>query len=275
MARRRDDDDDDYEDEDRPRKKRKQQSSNSTTIIIVLAVGFGASFFCCIPIMIALLLPAVQQAREAARRTESKNRLKQIGLAAHNFHDVHAHFPPLNAPPITGEVPQSWMTDLLPYVDQAAVYNQINRKAPWNDPSNQTMMRVIITTYLNPTVRDDKDSVTGYAFGHYAGNVRIFGGEKPISIRDIRDGTSNTILAGSVTNGLRPWGDPTNLRDPGAGMGPGPNQFVHGYSAGANGQWGANFLMADGSVRWIGSQVDVETMKRLADPNDGQPVGDF
>ena len=85
-----------------------------------------------IAVLIALLLPAVQQARESARRTQCKNNLKQLGLAMHNYHDVHGQFPQnydsggnCNQNPPTSNT-WSWLTMCLPYIDQSAIYNQIN-----------------------------------------------------------------------------------------------------------------------------------------------------
>jgi prepilin-type N-terminal cleavage/methylation domain-containing protein/prepilin-type processing-associated H-X9-DG protein len=74
-----------------------------------------------IAVLIALLLPAVQQAREAARRTQCRNNLKQFGLATHNYHDNFGRFP-------MGSSSAEWCVEtfLLPYLDQAAIYNQIN-----------------------------------------------------------------------------------------------------------------------------------------------------
>ncbi|QDT98915.1 Type II secretion system protein G precursor [Gimesia aquarii] len=83
-----------------------------------------------IAILIALLLPAVQQAREAARRTQCKNNLKQLGLALHNYHDVYRMFPALVYQPTNltaGNTPGwGWCSMLLPYIDQAPLYNQMN-----------------------------------------------------------------------------------------------------------------------------------------------------
>ena len=78
-----------------------------------------------IAILIALLLPAVQQAREAARRTECKNNLHQLGLALHNYHDAHKVFPYAASYNAIGSK-HTWVEFVLPYIDQAPLYNQIN-----------------------------------------------------------------------------------------------------------------------------------------------------
>lgn len=77
-----------------------------------------------IAVLIALLLPAVQQAREAARRTQCKNNLKQMGLALHNYHDVFNMFPP-GVIATGGGWGMSWYMRILPYVDQAPVFNKL------------------------------------------------------------------------------------------------------------------------------------------------------
>jgi prepilin-type N-terminal cleavage/methylation domain-containing protein len=88
-----------------------------------------------IAILIALLLPAVQQAREAARRTQCRNHLKQLMLAAHNYHDVYNGFPPgcmhSQVPRSGGNSasfgPSFW-APLLPYLDQGPLFNQLTRR---------------------------------------------------------------------------------------------------------------------------------------------------
>ena len=80
-----------------------------------------------IAILIALLLPAVQQAREAARRTQCRNNLKQYGLAIHNYHDAFGTFPLGAGGPAGNRLPRlTWQIRILPYMDQAPVYNRVD-----------------------------------------------------------------------------------------------------------------------------------------------------
>lgn len=113
-----------------------------------------------IAVLIALLLPAVQQAREAARRTQCRNNMKQIGLAIHNYHDAHKVFPPGETSnwrddPLYGHGPG---VDLLPYIDQANVYNRFNLSmSTWvccggdTDPIHNAAIATIIPAYICPS----------------------------------------------------------------------------------------------------------------------------
>ncbi|MBX3442089.1 MAG: DUF1559 domain-containing protein [Planctomyces sp.] len=119
-----------------------------------------------IAILIALLLPAVQQAREAARRTQCKNNLKQIGLAFHNYHDTANMFPPgynviIQPPALLDHNTKSAFVRLLPYIDQQPLYNQIDQAVPMMmgppgyDPviqqRNTDLAQVIIPVYVCPS----------------------------------------------------------------------------------------------------------------------------
>src|SRR6478609_9116964 len=107
-----------------------------------------------IAVLIALLLPAVQQAREAARRTQCRNNLKQIGLALHNYHDAYQLFPPgyvdrNGNPDLTPDNDLGpgwgWASFILPQLDQGNVYNQINFNIGVGLGSNATVSKLSMT----------------------------------------------------------------------------------------------------------------------------------
>ncbi len=108
-----------------------------------------------IAILVALLLPAVQQAREAARRSTCKNNLKQLGLALHNYHDTHNMFPinwmGLDYTTNNGTPSFSWVTYILPYIEQGALYDTINFNLDLIDPNNLAASLQPIPALLCPT----------------------------------------------------------------------------------------------------------------------------
>ncbi|MCA9034753.1 MAG: DUF1559 domain-containing protein [Planctomycetaceae bacterium] len=203
-----------------------------------------------IAILIALLLPAVQQAREAARRTQCRNNMKQLGLALHNYHDVHNTFPPtqiftyFTAAPGGAGVPRNhtWISLILPYLEQANLYSSINFSEPMFNPSTGQFQQLAngqtIVSQQLPTLQCPSDpgfsGNTGISHGlshtNYAGTMGWdwwYRQNHPISgafqnlgntrIRDIVKGTSSTILVGECsTQGFEPpAGIPGHLRSGG------------------------------------------------------------
>jgi len=199
-----------------------------------------------IAILIALLLPAVQQAREAARRTQCKNNLKQLGLAMHNYHDVHNGFPVAQFGCCWG----TWVVGIMPYIDQANLYNryEFNRKyvipiddARYNHAVNLPVTRTRLAALSCPSdgefrpfsnITNHNYAVnfgnTGYAQQATLNGVTFRGAPFAISghnvpavnkkFRDITDGTSNTMLVaevlqgqGSDLRGFSWWGDATQF----------------------------------------------------------------
>ena len=162
-----------------------------------------------IAILIALLLPAVQQAREAARRSQCKNNLKQLGLALHNYHNSHLTFPP-------GVIQQAdlgeqwtWPFHLLPYIDQGPLYNQLNTNHYTGGCTyNGSVMGTQLPALLCPSDTPANNNWTCYALINYLANtgvgivrketvpthnVGVFYQQSKTRIRDITDGTSVTI----------------------------------------------------------------------------------
>ncbi|MFH1304764.1 MAG: DUF1559 domain-containing protein [Planctomycetota bacterium] len=260
-----------------------------------------------IAILIALLLPAVQQAREAARRSQCKNNLKQFGVAFHNYHDIHKAFPPgvINRPsagwasqcvnmsngvalPNDNYRAWGWGTFILPLIDQAPLYNilkpdgcrmpdagdSFGSNTPLNDPFP-------VFRCPSDTGPDINAMHQSYSTTNYVVNEQFGSGNSRVRIRDITDGTSNTLLlgerrlkrdpAGKRHGGAIIWGRSNNtdaankfrvnwpINTPTAttsnsNAGSGDSGCTrHGTSSSHAG--GAHFLMADGAVRFISENI--------------------
>jgi prepilin-type N-terminal cleavage/methylation domain-containing protein len=165
-----------------------------------------------IGILIALLLPAVQAAREAARRSQCTNNLKQLVLAGHNYHDVHKTFPRISYPQTGRGQWEGFSVHLmlLPFIEQDAVYEQVVWPTQWHAQSATIRDHVIAgfrcpsdQEYPNNTGNNNYPVSTGASLG-WAGNGQengVFRRDRETPIADIRDGTSNTIFAGEHRTG--------------------------------------------------------------------------
>lgn len=207
--------------------------------------------------------PMFEFSMEAAKRMSSRNNLKQIGLGGLNYHDTSGHFPPGCTVDRQGRLLHGWMTFLLPYVEQGPLFDRVDLQRPWTDPQQATVFATRLSDYMNPGLRDSEDSA-GPAPSHYAGNVHLLGGNEPRTQSSIEDGLSNTIWAGEVVEQIKPWGYPANWRDPAQGIGRSPDGF--GGPWGKRGNRGANFVLLDGSVKFIHSETAPEVLRALATP---------
>ncbi len=124
----------------------------------------------------------------------SKNNLKQIAIAFHNYHDTNKTFPPAASTDKDGKALLSWRVHLLPYLDQAPLYRQFHLDEPWDSEHNKTLIEKIPPVFVAPLQRGlAKAGKTVYLVPTGAGTV--FDGKVGLGLRDIKDGTSNTILA--------------------------------------------------------------------------------
>ena len=300
-----------------------------------------------IGILIALLLPAVQAAREAARRSQCTNNLKQLGISLHNYHDTYKGFPCGFI--VSGAAPQEfgWGSLVLPFMEQSSLGDQMNvtrsnltavlmADPGLADPLTQT----VLSSYRCPSdVTEDlnnhrplTDPFAGWEMGtsNYVGNGGwgvaasaaltgdprgIYGANKSYKMRDVTDGTSNTMaiserdgdncLAG-VWPGIDLGTDPSStavIEGP-SGIAaiahfcdvkindPDSARCDRGVSSLHPG--GANSLFTDGSVHFLSETIDFNnngkqfssgigsgdiavfgTYQLLSIRNDGRPVGEF
>lgn len=267
-------------------RRKKKQGMSGWMIAGIVALCL-APVFCCGGIMLfALLGPAVQQAQQAAQRSQSQNNLKQIGLAGHNFHSVHGAFPPHTKLSEANYAHQlgsfdpsrprmSWMTASLPFVGRTDLWDRAREDldVPFDDPSVADVYETRVEPYLSPAA---PPSAGGLAPAHYAGNVHLLGEEFSGQMRDVTDGMSSTIYAGEVDPiGGNPaaWGDPDNLRDPADGLNV-PGGFGSSWKNG-DGSGGVQVVLGDGSVRFLSGNVDPAVLRALGTPAGGEVVGDF
>ena len=190
-----------------------------------------------IAILVSLLLPAVQQAREAARRTQCKNNLKQLGIALHNYHDTHSTFPNQASSSLYG---YSALSQLLPSLDQGNLYNAFDFSqplqvgVPWRPAVNPTMVEIVrqpLSVLICPSESGDP-IYTDPNGNQWAGsNYLVNGGSgrgtnycsrlndglfwrgSKTQFRDLTDGVSNTVFMAEVLFGNRAP-DTTALEDP-------------------------------------------------------------
>jgi prepilin-type N-terminal cleavage/methylation domain-containing protein len=127
----------------RPNPSRAQRAGFTLIELLVVIAIIG--------VLVSLLLPAVQQAREAARRTQCKNNLKQLGLAFHNFENTYSYLPSSLRPPTAGTVRFSVLTQLLPYLDQGTIFNQYNQTINWSVGTNIPLSKTPLPVFQCPS----------------------------------------------------------------------------------------------------------------------------
>ncbi|QDV18352.1 hypothetical protein Pan153_30090 [Gimesia panareensis] len=208
-------------------------------------------------LLIALAMPAIQQAREAARRQTSKNNLKQIGLALHNYHDIYACFPPGGIIRQDGMAMHGWMMSITLFLSQNDLSVRLDYDQPWNSPQNAPVYAVSIPAFLIQG-RDLGRTSDGYGITFYMGNPNLLHRNQTVRLREITKGSSHTWFAGEVAGNYQPWGYPFNWRSLGTKLCDGPNSF--GQPA-----WGGGHLLrADGNVTFISDQASPRILQALA-----------
>ena len=248
-----------------------------------------------IVVILAVLLPAIQRSRQDARRVQCKNNLKQFGLALHNYHDVHKLFPPgwVSREGAPGSGPRiGWQTFILPYFDQAPLYNRIDFNKPPHEADGKPnkAFQTVLAAYRCPVdPAPDLNPLRGeYATSNYSGNYGdfpprlsplglgdawpgavdapmksrgIFARNSSVGMRDITDGSSNTFMVGerSFASGAAIWVGVTDnaheddtLTD--VSHRSRPNAGWSSYSSRHAG--GVHMLMCDGAVRFVSDTIE-------------------
>lgn len=238
-----------------------------------------------IGILVSLLLPAVQQVREAARQMSCKNNLHQIGIAIHNYHDTLGTLPVgcLQWRGFSGASQRkqfAWSAFILPYMEQQPLHSQIDFGVPYDHPSNKSAASVRIPTYLCPTV-PSKEQLRGPT--HYGG---IYGEilltraqddgllvyDRAFRFRDCTDGLNQTLIVAEDALGPDPeWINGRNvfvvahgINDPTAWIGDNEIRSLHPSLA--------MVLFAGGNVRALPETIDRTVLGSLVTRAGGEVI---
>ncbi|MDR1382845.1 MAG: DUF1559 domain-containing protein [Planctomycetaceae bacterium] len=224
------------------------------TALLVLGIFFG--IFLTLPL---LLLPAVQAARESARRMHCNNQIKLLGLVMHDYADAQGRFPPAYTLDADGEPLHSWRVLLLPYLGEEKLYKKIRLDEPWDSEYNRQFHNQMPSVFRCPSCRHgNPNSDTTY--------VMIFGDNTigqtdgiGVSWSDITDGSSNTIMFIEQDTPVC-WMSPD---DEGSSV---DWSSIKSHGNGFNTAW------CDGSARFISQPVDEEMIQAALTINGGEDV---
>ncbi len=240
-----------------------------------------------IGVLVALLLPAVQAARNAARRTSCGNNLRQIAIALQAYHDVHESFPPGGIEPrlIAGPSGRqlAWSAFLLPYMEQQSLYDQIDLTKAFDSSENAAAAATVVETYLCPSVSRQSRQVDGRAACDYGGiyGERINSPNSPpkgtmlydrtVADRDIRDGASHTLIVSEDSQWKDgQWINALNVFDQAFAINAAP-PFENDIRSEHPG--GANAALCDGSVRFLDEQMDLELLGAICTRAGNEELG--
>jgi prepilin-type processing-associated H-X9-DG protein len=241
------------------------QKSSATMWIVILVAALGAAVVCG-GILLALLLPAVQAAREAARRAQCTNDLHLISLALLQYESEHKSFPPACTTDQNGRPMHSWRVAILPYMDQRALYGRFDLNEPWDSPKNRALASQMPREFRCPSDSLAGENETSYVMLTGPGTV---GGERgkggtPLDDISIHNGAATTISVVEVSGLKIPWTEPRDITVDELLQRVGTGQTPH--------LRGFNIAMCDGSVHLVPVTIDREILRRMAVYN-GEPPG--
>jgi hypothetical protein len=213
----------------------------------------------------AVLLPAVEKVRMAAAHTQSTNNLKQLALAMHAYLDVYKTFPAHAIYDKQGRPLLSWRVAVLPFIEQQNLYQQFHLDEPWDSEHNKKLIARMPRILRSP-LSNAAPGKTTYLVP--VGKDTVFPpGPKGIQIRDITDGTSNTIMIVEADDDHAvTWTRPDDLNY-------NPQQPLKGLGGKVAGQFIAAF--ADGSVRIITRTINLNSLRALFTRNAGDLPGNY
>ncbi len=207
------------------------------------------------------LVVAAGKAREAARRLQSVNNLKQLALAMHNYHDKNGTFPPQAVYSKDGKPLLSWRVLVLPYLEQQNLYREFKLDEPWDGAHNKKLLAKMPKVFLLPGPKPKHPYGTFYQ--GFVGKSAFFEGKKGLQITDFTDGTSNTIMVVEAAKDV-PWTKPEDVPF-------GPGKLLPLLGKHFRGLF--NAALCDGAVRGISTAIKEPTLRAAVTRDGGETLG--
>jgi len=217
--------------------------------------------------MLLVILPAWFPRYEESPRANCTNNLKQFGIALHNYRDACGVFPPAYFADADGKPMHSWRIILLPYFEDPALKDlskQYRFNEPWNSPHNLKLADKMPPVYRCPASDGPKGEANYLAV---VGKETGWPGADSLTLRQIRDGTANTIALVEVANSGINWLDPRDLSVDEA-----LQKIESQHTADRMHARGAHHLDFTGSVHFLNSDIDRETYRALLTANGGEKL---
>jgi hypothetical protein len=213
----------------------------------------------------SLLATVAVGARKPAQRSQCANNLKQLALAMYNFHDAYGSFPPSASYDGKSKKLLSWRVHLLPFVEAQALYEQFHLDEPWDSEHNKKLIPKMPPVFACPSAKTREKGMTTYLAP--LGEKTIFSGKAGVALKEITDGTSNTIMLVDVAPDRAViWTKPDDLEVD-------FDNPLKGLETHHDGGFQSAFC--DGAVRFISPSIGPEKLRLLLMRNDGKPVGAF
>jgi len=248
-----------------PQKPAGSTANRLAMLVILFTIGGGVLGCGCFGYL--LLMPAIDAAREAARRVDCQNNMKQISIALLNYQDTHKTFPPAITTDSQGAPMHSWRVYLLPFLQQEHLYAHYRFDEPWNGPNNSRLMSQCPEVFR---CSSDHGGANSCSYRVVMGESTPWGVDRSSRPADITDGMSNTIAFVEVKDSTSNWLEPQELDFDSL-----PKQLNAPGGIGSNHPHAANAAMFDGSVRLLEEDVvDQETLEFMLRGNDGYIPGD-
>jgi prepilin-type processing-associated H-X9-DG protein len=220
--------------------------------------GAWAFFIVLIGILCPGLLPAFPGAREAARRCQCMNNLKQIGFALNNYENEHQHFPPVNVCDKDGKPLFSWMVEILPQLERQDIYDRLHKDEPWDSAANAKILDEEVRMFICPSAeRAKKDFSSNYIA--IIGPGTIWRNDGPTCLKDLSN-TSLTVAAVECVDSGKHWAEPYALTAEEAIE---RMKTGEGMRISTAHSWAINVLFADGHEETLRAEMPISVWRKL------------